>query len=336
MQEIAEKRPSRKSISRALAVESTLPGLLALARWAPRRLSIEHFALACDTSYTQAMRQLQKLRAKSLVTAIKTVRPFGTGQGMLMHGLTQKGHEMFADSYEWEGEHTKPSPRVPHGPKFAHDHMTLAALISAEREIDANPDYSVVSRFAEFKWDTRKGGLGKFPTSGYLADKETRVKWDASLTISRNSDGAANPFLIETDMGSEQITPVYADRDNSITTKFKRLWKYLHEGDFDQNLGANQDRFKVAFITTTHRRIDSIIKRVPWDSFTSDAGLFPKDVFLFATHEEAIGRQKSATDTVKGSFWNGVWRSCDGHECLSLIKAKAPSPTLRVVDGHGT
>lgn len=311
---ITEKRSHRKSNARALAVESVLPGLVAMARWAPRRLSIEHFALACGVGYLQASRNLAKLRAKGIVSAIKTVRPFATGQGILMHGLTKPGHDLFVESYDWYGDWVKPCSKVPHGQKFAHDHMAMSALIVAERGIDQNPAFSIASRFAEFKWDTRLKGLGKYPTADFLKDGVTRLKWDASLTVVKTQEEKAVPYLFEIDMGSEQVIP-------TIAAKLKNLWSYLNEDQFDERLGGTSGMFRVLFITTSHRRIDNIIKKIDWDCYQSDDGFLPSDIFRFATHEEAIGRQSSALGSAQGNFWGNVWRSCSDEDQICLIRS---------------
>lgn len=312
---ITEKRSPRKSKTRAPAVESALPGLLAMARWAPRRLSIEHYALACGIGYLQASRNLARFRAKGLVSAIKTARPFATGQGVLMHGLTRAGHELLTESCEWEEEWVKPCSRVPHGDKFDHDHTGMAALVVAESEIDQNPDFSIVSRFAEFKWDTRPRGLGKFPTADYLADKVTRLKWDASLTAAKTQEAKAVPYLLEIDMGTELVIP-------EISEKFRKLWAYLAEDKFDQRLSGTSGMFYVLFITTSHRRIDNVIKKVNWESYAPIDGLTPADIFRLATHKEAIGVRKSSEKAAYGNFWGPVWRSCSGADRLCLIKPK--------------
>ncbi len=334
MIEIAEKRSPRKYNTRAPAVEPSLPGLLAMARWAPRRLSIEHVALACDIGYLQASRNLAKLRANGLVTAIKTVRPYGGGGGMLMHALTVRGHDIFKEAYGWDLPYIKPCSEVPHGLTFAHHHTTLAAMIVAERDIDRHDYFSVVQRFAEFKWDTRKGGLGKYPTAAFLDDGKTRVKWDASLTIKKSPERIAVPYLIETDMGSEQIIETGHEHDSSVTAKLLRLWCYLKQENFDERFGSSQGTFKVLFVTTTQRRIDNIIARIAWDRFRYDDGSGPEKIFKFATQDDAIGRQKSPTDSTKGDFWGPVWRSCDDDVFRSLLKPVTNGQTAHTPDLH--
>ena len=298
---VADFGARRKVEEQSPPVESDpLAGLLAMNRWG--RISIEQFALARHISYQQAVTNLIKFKEAGIVKPVRTSRPGIDGRGMMLYGLTLRGHKLLRGDHPDAPERQRLKQVVHQTMHFNHRMDIMSAMITAGASL---PDIGVFIKSERADFERGK------PIS-LMVDGKTLVPDAVLETEGETGDGVT--FLIEVDRGTEPIVSQssrYAGK--TIVENFARYWRFLQTVE-------NPAAYRVLLIAHGESRIDQIMQKVPWRSMQPIGDWTPDRAFRIAEFFSAVGRTRPGVQRIRGNFWGPVWRRPGHDDFVPLLR----------------